>query len=69
MIKRAKAVGFLIVSTTAIIMIACKEDQGVHKGPFEKACAAQNGLIVRTSSNEYECQLPDGSVIKSQDKK
>lgn len=52
-----------------LTMGGCKEDQGVKKGQFEQACENGGGILTRISPNEYECKLPDGTVLKSQEKK
>ena len=58
----------IIALTLALGLTACK-DQGVKKGLFEKECAGLNGTFARVTENEYTCTLPDGTVLKSQDKK
>jgi hypothetical protein len=60
---------YLIVAISALALTACKENQGVHKGTFEADCAAKNGTLAQVAPNEYTCTLPDGTVLKTADKK
>lgn len=50
-------------------LTACKENNGVALGNFEKECAGLKGTLARVSANEYTCTLPDGLVLRSVDKK
>ena len=60
---------YIVIAIAALALTACKENQGVHKGTFEKDCLAKGGTIAQTQPNEYSCTLPDGSVVNSTDKK
>lgn len=60
---------YLVLAVAALSLAACKEDKGVHLGTFKETCAAKNGVLAQVSSNEYTCTLPDGSVLKTQEKK
>jgi len=63
-----KLLSLVAVATLALTLGACKENQGVAKGNFEKECAALKGTFARVTVNEYTCTLPDGVVLKSVDK-
>jgi len=58
-----------ITAAVAVALAGCKLDQGVHKGTFEKDCAAKNGTFAQVAPNEYTCTLPDGTVETTTDKK
>jgi hypothetical protein len=62
---------FITVTALALTLslAACKENQGVALGNFEKECAGLKGTLARVSANEYTCTLPDGLVLRSVDKK
>lgn len=60
---------FVVIAIAALALAGCKENQGVHKGTFEKDCAAKNGTLAQVAPNEYTCTLPDGTVLSTVDKK
>lgn len=60
---------FTVIALATLALAACKENKGVALGNFEKECAGLNGVVARVSANEYTCTLPDGTVLKSADKK
>lgn len=62
---------YLVMAIATFGLVACKEDSGVHLGTFKADCAAKQGTLaeVAGSPNEYTCTLPDGSVLKTVDKK
>ena len=63
-----KLLSVVAVTVLALSLGACKENQGVAKGNFEKECVGLNGAMARVSANEYTCTLPDGVVLKSANK-
>lgn len=62
---------YLIIALSTLALAACKEDKGVHLGVFKDQCYSQKGKleIVTGSPNEYTCTLPDGTVLKTTEKK
>ena len=58
-----------ITVLAALGLTSCEGNNGVSKGNFEKECSGLNGTIARVTENEYTCTLPDGTVLKSTDKK
>jgi hypothetical protein len=60
---------FLIIAAAALSLNACQGNNGVAKGNFEKECDGLKGTFARVTENEYTCTLPDGTVLKSADKK
>lgn len=50
-------------------LTGCKENNGVHKGTFESDCNSAKGTLTQLSPNEYTCTLPDGTLLKTTDKK
>lgn len=58
-----------VIAALALALAGCNEDKGVHLGTFKDTCAAKSGTLAQVSSNEYTCTLPDGSVLKTADKK
>jgi len=58
----------LAIVTAMLAIGSCDKDKGVHLGTFKADCAAKSGTLAQASSNEYTCTLPDGTVLKTQDK-
>ena len=59
----------IAVATFTLALGACKENNGVAKGNFEKECEGLRGTFQRVTENEYTCTLQDGTVLKTVDKK
>lgn len=48
----------------AALVSGCKLN-GQHLGNFKTDCYAKNGVLTQTGPSDYECKLPDGTVLKS----
>lgn len=62
---------YLIIALVTLGLAACKEDSGVHLGTFKNDCSAKQGTLAEVAGNpnEYTCTLPDGTVLKTTEKK
>jgi hypothetical protein len=56
-----RAIGFLALSTAAILLTACKDGL---RDQFQQAC--ENGGGTYGAANQ-DCTYPDGAVIRSHD--
>jgi hypothetical protein len=55
----------LVLTVVAAFVAGCKLDEGQHLGNFKNDCAAKSGVLSQAGPNEYQCKLPDGTVLKS----
>jgi hypothetical protein len=60
---------YVAIAALALALAGCKENKGVHLGTFKDGCAAKNGTLAQVSPNEYTCTLPDGSILRTTEKK